>query len=113
MDLVVSVLNGPARIFHNTSRNDNHWILLRLRGVKSNRMAIGARIRLTTADGATQYNHVTTSTGYAASSDPRVHFGLGPSPVASEIEILWPSRIRQTLRNVQGDRVVDIVEPAR
>jgi hypothetical protein len=113
MDLVVSVLNGPARIFHNTTRNGNHWILLQLKGTKSNRMGIGAKIRLTTADGLTQYNHVTTSTGYASSSDPRVHFGLGASAAAKEIEIVWPSRIRQVLRDVPGDRVVEVIEPAR
>jgi hypothetical protein len=113
MDLVVSVLNGPARIFHNTTRNGNHWILLQLKGTKSNRMGIGAKIRLTTADGLTQYNHVTTSTGYASSSDPRVHFGLGASAAAKEIEIVWPSRIRQVLRDVPGDRVVAAIEPPR
>ena len=111
MDLIVSVLNGPARIFHNTTHNGNHWILLQLTGTKSNRMGIGAKIRLTTADGLTQYNHATTSTGYAASSDPRVHFGLGASAVAREIEILWPSRIRQVLHDVAGDRVVQVTEP--
>jgi hypothetical protein len=88
-------------------------MLLKLTGVKSNRMAIGAKIRLTAADGSVQYNHVTTSTGYACSSDSRVHFGLGASASAKEIEILWPSGIRQVLRDVAGDRLVSITEPAR
>ena len=76
-------------------------------------MGIGAKIRLTTADGLSQYNHVTTSTGYASSSDPRVHFGLGTATAAKEVEIVWPSRIRQVLRDVSGDRVVPVTEPAR
>ena len=76
-------------------------------------MGIGAKIRLTTADGLTQYNHVTTSTGYASSSDPRVHFGLGASAAAKEIEIVWPSRILQVLRDVAGNRVVQVTEPPR
>jgi hypothetical protein len=113
MDLVVSVLNGPARIFHNTTHNSNHWLTLQLKGTKSNRMGIGAKIRLTTPDGLTQYNHVTTSTGYASSSDPRVHFGLGASGTAKEIEIAWPSRIRQVLRDVPGGRVVQVIEPEK
>jgi len=113
MDVVTSVLEGPAQIFHNTTRNGNHWILLQLRGTKSNRMGIGAKIKLTTPDGMTQYNHVTTSTGYACSSDVRVHFGLGASAAAKEIEIVWPSRIRQVLQDVPGDRVVTITEPAQ
>jgi len=113
MDAVVTVLNGPAKIFHNTTRNSNHWLLLKLIGTKSNRMALGAKVRLTTAGGLAQYNHVTTSTGYACSSDSRVHFGLGSSAAASEIEITWPSGIRQVLRDVAGDRVVPITEPAK
>jgi hypothetical protein len=110
MDAVVSVLNGPAKVFHNVTQNANHWILLQLNGVKSNRMGIGARIRLTGVDGAVQYNEVTTSVGYASSSDVRVHFGLGSAKAAKEIQILWPSGIKQVLRDVVGDRIVSITE---
>jgi hypothetical protein len=113
IDVVVSVLNGTAKVFHNTTRNSNHWLLLNLRGTKSNRMGIGAKVRVTAADGSLQYNHVTTSTGYASSSDSRVHFGMGASAVAKEIQIIWPSGIRQTLHNVAADRIVPITEPAR
>jgi len=113
MDFVASVLDGPAKVFHNTTRNRNHWLLLKLTGTKSNRMGIGARIRVTGADGLVQYNHATTSTGYASSSDPRVHFGLGAADKAAEIEIIWPSGIRQVLRDVAADRVVPIKEPIR
>jgi hypothetical protein len=113
MDVVVSVLNGQAKVFHNVTQNGNHWLLLQLTGTRSNRMAIGARIRLTTSDGAVVYNHVTTSTGYASSSDPRVHFGLGHAASAREIEILWPSGIKQVLRDVPADRVVPVTEPGR
>lgn len=73
-------------------------------------MGIGARVRLVTDNGREQYNHVTTSTGYACSSDSRVHFGLGTSKTAREIEILWPSGVRQVLRDVAADRVVAIEE---
>jgi hypothetical protein len=111
MDAVVTVLNGQAKIFHNTTRNGNHWILLKLSGSVSNRMGIGAKIRVTTADGSEQYNHVTTSVGYASSSDSRVHFGLGANAAAKEIQIIWPSGIQQVLHDVAADRVVMIAEP--
>ncbi len=87
MDVVVSVLNGPAKLFHNITQTNNHWILLQLRGKTSNRMGIGAQIKLTTPDGAQQFNEVTTSVGYASSSDSRVHFGLGASTMAGRIDI--------------------------
>ena len=104
-------MNGPAEVWHNTSPNSNHWLLLNLHGTKSNRMGIGAKVRLTAADGSVQYNHVTTSVGYACSSDPRVHFGLGASASAKEIDIVWPSGIHQVLRDVAADRIVQITEP--
>jgi len=112
VDAVVSVLNGQAKVFHNVTKNNNHWILLQLTGTKSNRMGIGARIRLTGTDGITQFNEVTTSVGYASSSDVRVHFGLGAGKMAKEIQILWPSGIRQVLHDVAGGRIVSVKEPA-
>ncbi len=113
VDLVVSVLNGQAKIFRNITANGNHWLTLQLEGRKSNRMAIGARVRLTTANGVVQYDHVSTSSGYASSSDPRLHFGFGSATSAKEIEILWPSGIRQVLQNVSADRILKITEPER
>ena len=110
MDAVVTVLNGEAKYFHNISPGGNHWILLKLAGVKSNRMGLGAQVRLTTPDGMRQYNHATTSTGYACSSDPRVHFGLGRSKTIAEIEIAWPSGVHQVLRNVAADRILTVTE---
>jgi len=110
MDIVVAVANGPAKIFHNVTQTGNHWILLQLRGTRSNRMGIGAQIRLTSEDGSKQYGEVTTSVGYASSSDSRVHFGLGASKITKEIEILWPSGIRQVLKDVPGDRIVVVEE---
>ena len=75
IDAVTMALQGSAQYFRSISQNGNHWIL-KLIGVKSNRMGLGAEVRVTTEAGM-QYNHATTSTGYACSSDPRVHFGLG------------------------------------
>lgn len=111
MDAVVTSLGGQLQVLQNVTENKNHWIELQLRGTKSNRMAIGARVKIVGNDGKAQWNQVTTSVGYASSSDSRVHFGLGPdSSKVSEIEILWPSGIQQTLKDVQADRVVTIEE---
>jgi hypothetical protein len=112
IDLVVTALGGPARVFRNVTDSHNHWILLKLVGTKSNRMGIGAQIRITTDDGGRQYDEVTTSTGFAASSDPRVHFGLGASRTVREMEIRWPSGTRQLVHDVTGDRLLVITEPS-
>jgi enediyne biosynthesis protein E4 len=113
VDAVVSVLGGPVRVLHNVSDASNHWILLKLVGAKSNRMGIGAQIHIVTEDGSSQWNHVTTAVGYASSSDSRVHFGLGSNRHIKQIEIRWPSGIRQTLHDVEVDRILTIEEPRR
>ena len=73
------------------------------------RRGIGARIRVVTSAGS-QYNHMTSSVGYASSSYGPVHFGLGAESVAKLVEIHWPSGIVQTLRDVAGDRVLKVKE---
>jgi enediyne biosynthesis protein E4 len=111
VDMVVSVLGGPVKLFRNTSPGSNHWILLKLMGTRSNRMGIGAQARVTTEDGRSQWNEATTAVGYASSSDIRIHFGLGANKRIKEIEILWPSGIKQLLHDVDADRIVTIQEP--
>jgi hypothetical protein len=56
---------------------------------------------------------MTTSVGYASSSDGPVHFGLGADKIADTVEIRWPSGIVQTLNNVEADRVIQVTEPAK
>jgi len=113
IDAVVTVLNGKIKYFHNVSKNNNHWILLKLVGKKSNRMGLGAQIRITTDDGRKQYNEATTAVGYACASDSRVHFGLGGSKIIREIDITWPSRIHQVLHSVAADQILTVEEPAQ
>ena len=111
VDVVVTVLGGQVKLFRNISETGNHWILLKLVGTKSNRMGIGAQIHITTEDGRSQWNQVTTAVGYTSSSDSRVHFGLGTNQHIKDIEIRWPSGIRQTLHDVAADRILTIEEP--
>ena len=76
-------------------------------------MGLGAQIKLTAGDGSVQWNEATTAVGYASSSDPRVHFGLGKNKTIKEIEIRWPSGIKQVLRDQDVDRILEVVEPAK
>jgi hypothetical protein len=113
-DLVVTSLNKTPRILLNSGGNGNHWLWLDLvgNGGKTNRDAIGAQVKLTTAAGSVLYNHVSPSVGFMSSSDRRVHFGLGGDSAVRAIEIRWPSGKTQTLRNVKADQVLTIREPA-
>ena len=110
VDAVVTAIGSSALVLRNVGGERNHWLGLRLTGTRSNRDAIGARVHLVTASGE-QWNHVTTSVGYAGSSEKAVHFGLGPDDRAKLIEITWPSGAVQRLENVRADRYVAVTEP--
>jgi hypothetical protein len=110
LDAVVTSNDGPAWVLLNQTDTPNHWVTLNLVGVKSNRDAIGAQVRIATA-GGDQFATVTTSSSYQSSSDKRLHFGLGTADSIREIEIRWPSGIRQILRDQKPDRILTISEP--
>lgn len=111
LDMVVTVLNGKARILRNVSSNNNNWVTFKLVGAHSNRMAIGAQLKLTTEDGSSQYDIVSTSAGYGASRDPRPHFGLGAFKTVKQLEIRWPSGTRQVLKDLPANKIHRIEEP--
>jgi len=110
IDAVVTTNDGPVHILHNETATQNHWLLLKLVGHKSNRDAIGAEVTLVTAAGS-QYATVSTASSYLSASDKRIHFGLGKENTAQKIEIRWPSGIRQTLKDIRADQVLPIDEP--
>ena len=113
IDVVVSALNGPAKLFRNTTASSGHWLAIRLIGTHGNRDGLGARVCLTMPDGRKIYNHATTSVGYASSSEKLVRFGLGAQERATVIEVQWPSGRLQVVNNVAADRVLEIREPSR
>jgi hypothetical protein len=108
VDVVVTTLEGPVKLFHNTTRGGGHWLALRLHGTRSNSQGLGAEVRVTLPDGRTLYGHATTSVGYASSSEPLVRFGLGPHDTVSRIEVRWPGGGAQELLRVKGDRILDV-----
>ncbi len=109
IDIVVTVLNGSPEILINRTPTHEHWILLKLVGVRDNRDGLGTQVKITTAHG-TQYNQATTAVGYNSSSDKRVHFGLGEDPVIDSIELKWPTGITQVLTHIKADQILTIVE---
>ena len=111
LDIVVTSLNERPRILLNSGGNGNHWLLVDLKGTRSNRDAIGAQLELRLASGRTLYNHVATSTGFMSSSDKRVHFGLAAESRIASLRIRWPSGQVQNLTGVAADGVLHVEEP--
>jgi hypothetical protein len=113
VDAVVSVVNGPAKLFRNVTGGDSHWLAIRLRGRHANRQGLGAVVHVHLPDGRDLYNQATTTVGYACSSEALVRFGLGTNRVAERIEIRWPGGGVQQIANAAADRIVDIVEEVK
>jgi hypothetical protein len=109
IDIVVTVLNGEPQLLMNRSQNHNHWIILKLIGVADNRDGLGTRVKITTANGV-QYNEATTAVGYNSSSDKRVYFGLQNATVVDQIELVWPTGVKQVLNHVTADQILTIVQ---
>ncbi|MCA1596428.1 MAG: CRTAC1 family protein [Chloroflexi bacterium] len=107
-DLLVTSNNGPAMLWRNVTNNSNHWLALRLEGVKSNRDAIGAMV-LVTAGGMTRRMMVRSGSSYLSQSDLRPHFGLGSATMAA-VEIRWPSGLVQKIPSLGCDRIWQIRE---
>ncbi len=110
LDVLFTTNNGPAHLYRNDGGNRNRWLQLRLAGAKSNRSAIGAVVRVTSA-GGTQWQTVRSGSSYCSSSDLALTFGLGADASASVIEIEWPGGTRQKLNNVTANQHLVIREP--
>ena len=101
---------GTARLFINTSENDNNWLKVVLRGTESNRFGIGARV-VVTAAGAKQVREMGASQSHISNSVVPVHFGLGDAEMVDAIEVRWPSGRTQRLENVPVNQELTIEEP--
>ena len=106
---VLIVVTLIAVVVHNSGSNGNHFLNFRLVGTKSNRDAMGARIRVL-AGGISQIREIEGGGSYLSQSDLRANFGLGKAARAETVEVKWPSGLQQTFRNVEADKFYLIEE---
>ncbi len=108
LDLVLRNHAQPAVLLHNRGEA-GHWIAFELSGRRSNRDAVGARLRLRVGD-RWQTRVVTTGSGYLSNSSRRQHFGLGDATRVDELEIQWPAGVKQMMRDLRADQYYPITE---
>lgn len=122
LDLVVQNYRQPTRLLIQEGKpggagEGDNWLEVELTGTRSNRDAVGARVRiLHGAEGAparprVQVREVACGAGYLAQQSFVLHFGLGDDRTVDRIEVLWPSGARQELRSVAANQRLSIVEP--
>ena len=111
IDALVINMNDRPTLLRNDTASGHHWITLRLVGTRSNRSAIGARVRIE----AGRRRQTTTIRGdgsYLSHSDTRAHFGLGAAARVDRMEIRWPSGVIETVTGVAADRFYVATEGA-
>jgi hypothetical protein len=110
MDVVILNSNDKSTILRNESVTGNHWIQVRLRGVKTNRDGVGARVYVVAGD-LKQMDEVHSGRGYQSHWGTRLHFGLAKNKRVARIEVHWPrSGVVDILEDVPADQLLTIVE---
>jgi len=117
MDFLVVDHGGRPLLLHNlTPSTDhgvtNHWITFDLRARAPNVFAYGARLTARAA-GRVWVGFVSPASSYLSSSDPRLHFGLGPVTALDSVQVDWPDGQQQTLHAVRADRILRVQEGNR
>ena len=111
LDVLVANQKGPLLLYKNTAAPKNSWIAFDLEGVRSNRSAIGAQVRVFW-NGMQQVQEVTGGIGFCAQNGRTLHFGLGEGAAVDRAEIRWPSGKMQTLPSPEVRKVHTVKEPS-
>ncbi|HEY6763749.1 MAG TPA: CRTAC1 family protein [Candidatus Sulfotelmatobacter sp.] len=109
IDVVIENIDGKPMILRNTGGDKNHWVTLRLTGKRSNRLAIGAKVKVT-AGGMQQVSEVRSGGSYLSQNDLRIHFGLGNAAKVEKVEVHWPSGNTDTFKDLGADGFYQLVE---
>ena len=109
MDVVVEDLDGAPMVLRNHGIPGRHWVSFELAGTKSNRLAIGARIKIT-AGGMTQTDEIHSGGSYLSQNDLRVHFGLDKAATIDSVEVRWPSGAIDRLKDLPADKFYAVLE---
>jgi len=109
MDVVLENLEGAPMILANRGIPGQHWVSFELAGTKSNRLAIGARLKVVAA-GMTQTEEIHSGGSYLSQHDLRVHFGLGAGAKIDSLEVRWPSGVTDVVRDLAADQFYGVLE---
>jgi hypothetical protein len=115
VDFVINGVNNPPQLIRCDSRLDNNWIKVKCIGVKSNRSAIGARLKCVTRPldedkPHQQIDEVRSGGSYISQSDLRIHFGLGKAEKVDLLEVRWPSGQVDTMKDLKPNQLVVVEE---
>jgi hypothetical protein len=115
VDVVVTKANGPVCLLLNQVGSQSHWLEARLRGVRANRDAYGARVALFLKGRPPLWRRVATDGSYLSAHDARVHFGLGTAAELREapleqLLVVWPDDHSETWKLTKPDQLLLLTE---
>ncbi len=105
VDLLVTSIAGPARLYRNVAAHAGHWLLVRAIDPALRRDAYGAEITVVTG-ARRRYNVINPAASYLCSHDARVHFGLGGSTEIDEIRVVWPDGAEEVFPGETANRSI-------
>ena len=108
-DLYLADSGGSAVLLHNESTTPNNWLRLELRGSKSNRDAVGAKVTFQIGD-RKLVRHREGGGSYLAAHDPRILVGLGTASRVDHVDVRWPSGTVQRLGPLEANRGYRVTE---
>ena len=108
MDMVISNIQGPARLYRNDAPRQGHWLVVRAMDPRLRRDALGARVTISFA-GRELSRTIMSGFGYLSSSEPIAHFGLGSADRVDRIEVRWPDGAREVFPGTPADRRVELL----
>ncbi len=108
MDVLIMNMNEPPSLLRNDVDPKQHWVKVKLEGVKSNRSAIGARVIVHYGD-KKQVQPVVSQSSYYSCNDLRLHFGLGAAN-SVDIEVYWPNGLHEVHKGMAADQLVTLRE---
>ena len=110
VDVLVSNVNGRARLLLNNVGHRSHWVGLRLVGAGTRRDMLGARVGIVRPDGSTLWRRARADGSYASASDPRVLVGLGDADDPPGVQVRWPDGRVETWAAVPVDEWTTLTE---
>jgi hypothetical protein len=113
LDIVTNEFNAPPQILISDLSNKRgaRYVQVRLRGTRSNREGLGARVTVVLPEGRRLLKVLDGKSGYLSQSDLPLYFGLGEADTVPEIDVRWPSGERQTFPGPRAGQTIDVVEP--
>jgi len=109
VDLLLTTNNGPAFLFRNDVRGENQALRFYLTGIKSNRDAVGAVVRIY-HEGIAQMRVVHTGSSYLSQSEKALTFGVGPIDRIDRVTVEWPSGAAQEFAKIKTGKAYQIIE---